>query len=156
RFQYAANMNQAHRAWQEGEISRTLEILEEHRPKQLGDEDLRGFEWFYTWRLCHADLRTLRGHANHITCVAFSPDGACVASGSRDGTVRVWDTVTGKQIVSLKGTRVVLSVTFSRDGKRLAFAGKDVVKVCDTAIWQEVCCLKVATSFNSVDFSSDG
>src|SRR5262249_40856406 len=34
RFQYAANMNQAHRAWQEGEISRTLEILEEHRPKQ--------------------------------------------------------------------------------------------------------------------------
>ena len=30
-------------------------------------------------------------HSNTIQSVAFSPDGTKIVSGSRDGTIKVWD-----------------------------------------------------------------
>src|SRR5438477_5382493 len=38
---------------------------------------------------------TLRGHGDGIFCVAFSPDRSCLASASRDRTIKLWDTSTG-------------------------------------------------------------
>src|SRR5262249_21349521 len=39
-----------------------------------------------------------RGHQDGIEAIAYAPDGLRVASGSADGTVRLWDAATGKEI----------------------------------------------------------
>jgi len=38
----------------------------------------------------------LRGHAGEVLSAAFAPDGARVATGGTDGTVRIWEPVIGQ------------------------------------------------------------
>jgi WD40 repeat protein len=51
---------------------------------------------------------TLTGHTDPVLCLALSPDGKHLASGSRDGTARVWDVTTGKEVARfVRGPRGV-------------------------------------------------
>jgi WD40 repeat protein len=71
-------------------------------------------------------LRRCEGHQGAVFAVAFSPDGALMATGSYDRTVRLWDVSTGKEIGPLRGHRAaVRRLVFSADGKTLASAGED-------------------------------
>jgi WD40 repeat protein len=45
--------------------------------------------------------RCLQGHSSFVMSVAFGPDGQWIASGSRDGTVRVWNFETGQEVYTL-------------------------------------------------------
>ena len=48
-------------------------------------------------------MHTLVGHSNLVLSVAFSPNGNCVASGSCDKLVKIWDTATGAAVSSFVG-----------------------------------------------------
>jgi WD40 repeat protein len=65
--------------------------------------------------------KELEGHEKDVTTVMFSPDGKMLASGSADGTVRLWDVETGKQKKMLVIDNVtIISFAFGRNGKTLA------------------------------------
>src|SRR5262249_16991760 len=83
RLLYAAHMNLAVQAWGGRDMGRMQELVESHIPK-YGEQDMRGFEWYYLWRLCHLDRLTLKGHGEAVHSVAFSPDGKRLASVSLD------------------------------------------------------------------------
>ena len=36
-------------------------------------------------------IRTFEGHTDWVNSVAFSPDGKLLASGSDDGTIKLWN-----------------------------------------------------------------
>ena len=61
---------------------------------------------------------TLVGHHGSITNLMFSPDGSTLVSGSVDGTVRLWDTITARPLGPPipKTGRVV---AFSQDGQTI-------------------------------------
>ena len=67
-----------------------------------------------------------QGHTYRVGAVAYSPDGATLATAGDDGTARIWAADTGEQLRTLTGhTDRVWAVSYSPDGATLATAGTD-------------------------------
>ena len=89
---------------------------------------LNGFAQDYVHSL------TLTGHTFPVNSITFSPDGHILASGSHDGTIRLWDTTTGTHKKTLRGhTNYVFCVIFSPNGLLLASGSHDgTIRLWDT------------------------
>ena len=173
---YDSDINLAQRAQESGDMMQLKEFLNNYVPTD--QSDLRGFEWFYYWRLANykpeilgpvddtgqieishdgkvlaavsnssngqlkiwrldgpRESAEIKAHRDRITGLAFSWDGATLATASADATIKIWDIRTRdlKLIKTLRNDRVgVGSVVFSRDGKKLVSeAYNNTVKLWD-------------------------
>jgi WD40 repeat protein len=73
-------------------------------------------------------LAILTGHRFPIKYIAFSALGDILASGDVQGEVKLWDTATGEERLTLRTGATVHSIAFSPDSRTLAigFAGGDI------------------------------
>ncbi|HEY7424853.1 MAG TPA: protein kinase, partial [Gemmataceae bacterium] len=178
---YAARINLAQQAWEKGDLAKARELLNSLRP-QMGQEDLRGFEWHYLWRLCRSEQFALpvagkpgmtphrRGGSSSFTLVdvnqgrtmrsvAYAPDGRSVATAGDDLLVRLWNPATGQEQRTLEGhTSFVSAIAFAPDGKTLASASRDgTVIVWDRETGKKQAALTVHEDpVNCLAFSPDG
>jgi WD40 repeat protein len=164
---YVSDINRAIQLWEKGNLKRALDLLEAHRPPLKSEirnpkseiaADLRGFEWFYLWRLCHQDdaRRTFRAHTNGVYGLAFSPDGALLATAGADGTVVVWNTDSWQEVTTITNAGGPL---FAPDGRTLTYATMDTngVVLFDLASHEAVARLGGGSGdYFSLAFSTDG
>ncbi len=157
---YVAQMNLAQQAFEIAALDRTTALLDLQRPGS-GENDLRGFEWYYLWRQSHRFSRTFRTWLS-FRDVAYSPDGLLLAvagSGPRFRQLRLWDVKGGIVRHTLNGhSSSVTSVEFSRDGQHLATASLDkTVKLWNVETGQLIKSFEGHTlGVNGVSFSKDG
>jgi WD40 repeat protein len=105
------------------------------------------------------EVVALRGRPGPVLGLAFSADGARLASVSRDGSAVIWDVASGREAVRIRGhAEPARGVAFSPDGGRLATAGDDAtVRVWDAEGGRELLTLRGHTApVHAVAFSPGG
>ncbi|MEZ5943227.1 MAG: protein kinase [Planctomycetaceae bacterium] len=130
---HLARVNQVVANVESGRNLKAIQVLEEI------SRESHGWETNYLRRLAEGTPLTLRGHGQHVRCVAFSPTGELIASGDGEskfeqgGVIRVWDVHTGRQVAALHGhTDAVNCLAFTPDGNSIiSGSSDDTIKVWD-------------------------
>ena len=84
--------------------------------------------WDVGARRVRARLQSYEG--DYEGRVAFAPDGKSLATTGKDGRVDLWDSLTGRRLVSLPSVQnKISSIEFSRDGRTLVVGFETTVGV---------------------------
>jgi WD40 repeat protein len=103
-------------------------------------------------------LITIDGHDRSVSTVAFSSDGAMLATGAEDG-VKLWEVSTGREIRTLVSysRNPLCYVAFSPDNRILASTEESVITLWSVESGRRISELKSHTGVvTSLSFSSDG
>ncbi|MFG1687160.1 NACHT and WD repeat domain-containing protein [Nonomuraea sp. NPDC049269] len=140
-----------------------------------GDTTLASMLAMAAWRIAHTDEArnrvlvaatrtgrgTLTGHTRGVMALEFSPDGSIIATGSDDGTARLWDTATRRQlgapITRPKYECSDVELAFSPDGRTLATACLSTIRFYDVATHHELGApLKHEEVVSAIAYNPDG
>lgn len=85
------------------------------------------------------ELLSLNGHSGAVSSIAYSPSGRRIASGANNGerTVRIWETTTGQEVLTLLQPAQVDSLTFSRQGNLAVGLQDGSIRIFDASQRQE-------------------
>jgi WD40 repeat protein len=104
-------------------------------------------------------VRSFAGHGDNVNAATFTPTGEHILSASHDGTVRLWDVATGRELHSFVGhTGPVWSVAVSPDGQFALSGGQDrTLRLWDLKTGRALPGMPdQVMPVNSVAFSPDG
>ncbi|MFA5182648.1 MAG: caspase family protein [Syntrophales bacterium] len=92
------------------------------------------------WDMAAGNKKTLKGHSDRIEAVAFSSDSRSLVSASMDGTIRQWETATGREMRTFgesakkdaaSSREWFSSAAFSADGKHILSGSGNEAKLWD-------------------------
>ena len=92
-----------------------------------------------------------------VLCVAFSPDGRCLAAGGLDNRIRIWNLEQDGDPLVLEGhTAAIAAVGFSPDGRRVVSGSRDgMAKIWDSQLGNQLLSLdRHSADVTDVCFSS--
>ncbi|EHK15471.1 uncharacterized protein TRIVIDRAFT_165017 [Trichoderma virens Gv29-8] len=123
-------------------------------------EETEGPKWINTkpempvgWT---ARLQSLEGHETKVRMLDFSPDGTQLASGSRNGIVKIWDLETGACLHTFMCQRRLRRIVFSPQGQHLATISTEMVQIWNIVTSTCLYTFEDDVSVQNLAFSSDG
>lgn len=127
-----SNFNLAYARWKSNQVQDALDLLDRIPPKY------RQIEWGISKRYFRGYDIVLRGHSkSHV--VKFSPDGSIIATGYRDGSIGLWDSITGRSRRVIRAhIESVESLLFADFGRKLVSANRDEIKIWDVQSGKEL------------------
>ncbi len=104
------------------------------------------------------ELNSFTAHDDPIWSLDISPDGKLLATGSNDGTAKIWDLSSQQELLLLDGDAGIADdLAFSPDGALLAVTYQDGVTILwDTATGEQRLTLPGESWATSNGFSPDG
>ena len=124
---YVHRMQTAQVAWDVGNVIGYNESLSEYRALDRADgrPDPRGWEWHYLDTLSHQALASFDAHDKKwVLSLDWSADGDRLASGGKDGRVKVWSLSGEKFVFDQPHGKSVNSVVWTPDGHGIVSAAK--------------------------------
>ena len=139
---YGAQMSQAFRAWEVGNLAVARALLDYLRPRP-GAEDLRGAEWRWLWHLCRNEAQAVLPMQGEwmIWVAEPSPDGRRVAMTGWSTNITSYDLAGGAPQILRGHTRMLMnpgSLAFSPDDRRLVSASGGFLQPhgpCELFLW---------------------
>jgi WD40 repeat protein/serine/threonine protein kinase len=104
-------------------------------------------------------LAVLSGHADRVLAARYAPDGTRIVTASADKTARVWDALTGAQLMVMAGhTDRVFDASYSPNGARIITGSNDrTARVWDARNGAPLLTLSGHTArVNSARYAPDG
>ncbi|MGE0538499.1 MAG: WD40 repeat domain-containing serine/threonine protein kinase [Pirellulales bacterium] len=133
---YAADIRRAGEALALNNVAQAIELLAPYKDSPDGS-DLREFAWHYLWSSLGRHRAYLPTHPADVYSIDLSPDRTRLATGCRDGLVRIWRVSDRGLEKQLGCDSEVNEVCFSPDGRWLAAGCDDAhVRVWDTSNWR--------------------
>ena len=96
-------------------------------------------------------------HFGIVSAVAWSPDTTHILTASNNGTVRIWDTTTGENTLTLTDTDHLTAVAWSPDGTHILTASREgTVQIWDTTTGNNTQTLTSRIWVTAATWSPDG
>jgi WD40 repeat protein len=89
-------------------------------------------------------------------CATMTPDARWLATGSTDGTARVWETATGKEVRAFRGSQPAHPLAVTADGRWLVNRVDQTAHLWDLAAGKPVRSFEAGRDWRSVSVSTDG
>ncbi len=158
---YTSRIGLAHQAWENSNIERMRELLDFYLP-QANEPDFRRFEWYYLWRLCHREEKTITG--GDFRGVAYSPDGKSLltlaitrSNGANVAEVVFRDATSWQVLSSQRYTTSHGAVAVSRNADKVVVGlGLEGIRVFSFSDYKERLQIRGLTFVSNVAISPSG